>query len=185
MARNYLYNPDLVFLEKVENSDLKPLFDYLKGPRSQELTLQKEFRLHGQNYQAYIREIIHEFQLFGGNTFANLLRGIAELPPERRRKNNELGKIMDDLEEFTGKTFMADLLRRVLPTKARPDLHQFKQGIPYEKILHLVCKRARVKTDRTAPVAKREHALLKNIAVEAIKRMSVDDIRVLRWGFPS
>src|SRR5690349_14452995 len=80
MARNYRDDPDLAFLGNVENADLEPLVMYIIGshesPRfTEQLTLQDEYKQHGKNYQAYIKEIIHELQLYGGNSIANHIRG--------------------------------------------------------------------------------------------------------------
>lgn len=79
MARNYLYDEDLEFLASVDNKDLETLVDFIigqKGKRrfNEELTKQKEYKMYMNNYHKYYKEIIHELQLYGGNTFANLYR---------------------------------------------------------------------------------------------------------------
>jgi uncharacterized protein YaaW (UPF0174 family) len=80
VPRIYLPDPDLAFLARVENDELEPLVLYLIGSHEQprlteSLTLQQEYKRNGKNYQGYLDAIIHELQLFGGNTFANLARG--------------------------------------------------------------------------------------------------------------
>ena len=81
-TKQFLQDPDLDFLAKCSNEDLKVFADLLvygedDKPRMSE-ALSKD-RVYKENYpnnlQAAWKEIAHEFQLFGGNTFANLVRG--------------------------------------------------------------------------------------------------------------
>lgn len=81
-TKQFLQDPDLDFLAKCSNEDLKVFADLLvygedDKPRMSE-ALSKD-RVYKENYpnnlQAAWKEIAHEFQLFGGNTFANLIRG--------------------------------------------------------------------------------------------------------------
>lgn len=81
-TKKFLQDPDLEFLAKCSNEDLKVFADLLvygddDKPRISE-SLSKD-RVYKENYpnslQVAWKEIAHEFQLFGGNTIANFLRG--------------------------------------------------------------------------------------------------------------
>ena len=80
--KKYLDDPDLVFLSECSNEDLKTFADLLvydkdDKPRiSEELSKTRTYKEFYPNKMGEIcREIICEFQLFGGDTIANVLRG--------------------------------------------------------------------------------------------------------------
>ena len=75
------------FLEECSNEDLKVLADLLvydkdNNPRYSE-TLSR-IRLYKESYPNQLQkawaEIAHEFQLYGGDSFGQLLSGITEVP---------------------------------------------------------------------------------------------------------
>lgn len=69
---------DLSFLAKCRNEDLKVLADYLekKGGITAELSLSEAYRTHYPNNCKELAEAMaDELQRYGGNTFANLIRG--------------------------------------------------------------------------------------------------------------
>ncbi len=77
-----MYDPDLSFLSSASNDDLKVLVDYITldksgSPRlTESLTGTDEYK---RNYPYHLNRmtgsIINELQEFGGNTFANIIRG--------------------------------------------------------------------------------------------------------------
>lgn len=80
--KKYLDDPDLVFLSECSNEDLKTFADLLvydkdDKPRiSEELSKTRTYKEFYPNEMGKIcREIICEFQLFGGDTIANVFRG--------------------------------------------------------------------------------------------------------------
>jgi len=82
MAIRYRKDPHLEFLKTLENDELEVLVDILiKDPEdkqlriSEELTLEERYKKHSPNHKKYWDLIAGEYQLFGGNTFANILRG--------------------------------------------------------------------------------------------------------------
>jgi uncharacterized protein YaaW (UPF0174 family) len=73
---------DLIFLRNCDNSDLKVLVDYLTKKKSgktrwtEELTLTENYKkFHPDQLQLMSEDIGEELKLYGGNTFANILRG--------------------------------------------------------------------------------------------------------------
>lgn len=82
LTKKFLEDPDLEFLAKCSNEDLKVFADLLvygddDKPRISE-SLSKD-RVYKENYpnnlQSAWKEIAHEFQLFGGNAIVNFVRG--------------------------------------------------------------------------------------------------------------
>ena len=80
--KKFLKDKDLEFLEECSNEDLKVLADLLvydkdNNPRYSE-TLSRT-RLYKESYPNQLQkawaEIAHEFQLYGGDSFANFFRG--------------------------------------------------------------------------------------------------------------
>jgi|HubBroStandDraft_6_1064221.scaffolds.fasta_scaffold430612_2 hypothetical protein len=80
MPKNYLDDRDLAFLA-VENADLEPLVLYIttspRGSRrwTERLTHQEEYKKDPSNCRAYIKDIVDDLQLYGGNTIANMSHG--------------------------------------------------------------------------------------------------------------
>ena len=81
-GKKFLKDKDLEFLEECSNEDLKVLADLLvydkdNNPRYSE-TLSRT-RLYKESYPNQLQkawtEIAHEFQLYGGDSFANFFRG--------------------------------------------------------------------------------------------------------------
>ncbi len=80
--KKYLEDPDLDFISKCSNDDLKTLADLLvydtdNKPRiSEELSKTRDYReFYPKEMNKITTEIIHEFQLYGGDTVANAVRG--------------------------------------------------------------------------------------------------------------
>ena len=167
MPRNYLSDPDLLFLQQVTNKDLRELVSYLTRSRTEELTSQEEYHRHADNYHEYILEIIHELQLYGGNTFANTLRGMVEAD------FNPFERICTDL--ICGPIFLP--FGKTTADTATPELGRYKQGVPYEKVLHLACKRMNINVPRHISVETKETALLETIARRGIENMTIDGLR--------
>ena len=80
-GKKFLKDKDLEFLEECSNEDLKVLADLLvydkdNNPRYSE-TLSRT-RLYKESYPNQLQkawtEIAHEFQLYGGDSFANFFR---------------------------------------------------------------------------------------------------------------
>lgn len=75
-----IHDKELTFLAKRTNEQLDPLLDALldkdhKGRISSELELEEVFKANYPNHRAYVWNMIHELQKYGGNTIANLFRG--------------------------------------------------------------------------------------------------------------
>ena len=80
--KKYLEDPDLAFLPECSNEDLKTFADLLvydkdDKPRiSEELSKTRTYKeFYPKELNKICREIIHEFQLFGGDAVANAVRG--------------------------------------------------------------------------------------------------------------
>ena len=80
--KKYLEDPDLAFLPECSNEDLKTFADLLvydkdDKPRiTEELSKTRTYKeFYPKEMKQICKEIIHEFQLFGGDTVANALRG--------------------------------------------------------------------------------------------------------------
>ena len=80
--KKYLEDPDLVFLSECSNEDLKTFADLLvfdkndKQRATEELSKTRAYKeFYPKEMNKICREIIHEFQLFGGDTVANAIRG--------------------------------------------------------------------------------------------------------------
>ena len=73
---------NLSFLHQADSSDLKILVDYLTKDKDGETRLTEELT-YTENYKKYYPDQLHlmcediaeELQLYGGNTFMNILRG--------------------------------------------------------------------------------------------------------------
>ena len=100
--KKFLKDKDLEFLEECSNEDLKVLADLLvydkdNNPRYSE-TLSRT-RLYKESYPNQLQkawaEIAHEFQLYGGDSFANFFRGYG-VP---YREILMIQKLMDDVLE--------------------------------------------------------------------------------------
>jgi uncharacterized protein YaaW (UPF0174 family) len=89
------------------------------------LTHQEEYKKDPSNCRAYIKDIVDDLQLYGGNTIANMSHG---------------------------------------------------HGIPYRKILRLVCKRLKVKVNADAAVQLWSVHCFQKIADEAFEKMTVEDL---------
>jgi uncharacterized protein YaaW (UPF0174 family) len=82
LKNNRIMDNDLIFLRNAENSDLKVLVDYLTKRKDGETRLTEELTMT-ENYNKYYpdqlqlmaEDIAEELQLYGGNTFMNILRG--------------------------------------------------------------------------------------------------------------
>lgn len=78
---NYLSDKNLEFLSTISNEELSVLVNILIKDNdgnirdSEDLTLQPEYKAHGENYLMYWQKIAAELQYFGGNTIANGWRG--------------------------------------------------------------------------------------------------------------
>ena len=72
---------DLEFLQYCSNKDLDTLVHLLiydkdnKERISAQLNYCDKYKKHFPNHSYYWKEICHEFQCYGGNTFSNLIRG--------------------------------------------------------------------------------------------------------------
>lgn len=72
---------DLQFLTEMSDKELTPFIEILtqdkKGEKlwTEELTSLQVYKDNYPNHRMYIKEAIHEFQKFGGDTIANLFRG--------------------------------------------------------------------------------------------------------------
>lgn len=82
----YIYDPDLEFLSRVKSEDLNNLANILlfgseqdvkdKNYRfTEELSINKDFKDFYPDHSKYWSAIASEIQCFGGNSFANVIRG--------------------------------------------------------------------------------------------------------------
>ena len=79
---SYIYDEDLEFLAKCSNDELEGLFEILafdpKNGRKRlttSLLKTEEYQTYKTDYKKYWKTIASELQLYGGNTFANIVRG--------------------------------------------------------------------------------------------------------------
>lgn len=74
----YRFDEDLEFLRDMQSKDLDVLVETLTGKNksnaTENLSQQSGYKSHYPNHIRYVDEIMEELQLFGGNTFANLVR---------------------------------------------------------------------------------------------------------------
>lgn len=75
----------LEFLNTCTASELDPLIDAIlgkdrKGRISSELDISDDYKRYKPDHSRYTGEIVREIQKFGGNTFANMLRGGKGVP---------------------------------------------------------------------------------------------------------
>lgn len=89
MGITYRYDEHLEFLKYLSNEELDVLVEILiRDPKdkklrlTQELTNESRYKIYYPNHKAYWDLIAGEYQLFGGNTFANSLRGYGVLYEE-------------------------------------------------------------------------------------------------------
>lgn len=82
MAIRYREDEHLKFLQTLNNDELEVLLEILirdpedkKLRTTQELTAENRYQEHFPNHKKYWDLIAGEYQLFGGNTFANIMRG--------------------------------------------------------------------------------------------------------------
>jgi len=77
----YRPDPDLEFLQHVENYDLDILVKYLTTDKdgstrlTEELTIAERYKKYSPNHQKYWDLIAAELQCFGGNTLVTIFRG--------------------------------------------------------------------------------------------------------------
>jgi len=78
---NYRKDKHLEFLSKVDNDSLDILVGIITKDKdgilrySEDLTLQDEYKMHSPNHSKYWHLIAADYQYFGGNTIANMMRG--------------------------------------------------------------------------------------------------------------
>ena len=79
---NKTMDKDLIFLRNADNNDLKVLVDYLTKAKNgetrwtEELTITENYKMfYPDRLQLMADNIAEELQLYGGNTFMNILRG--------------------------------------------------------------------------------------------------------------
>ena len=82
LKNNKVMDKDLIFLRNADNSDLKVLVDYLTKTKdgenrfTEELTMTENYKkYYPDQLQLMAEDIAEELQLYGGNTFMNILRG--------------------------------------------------------------------------------------------------------------
>ncbi|HEV3189308.1 MAG TPA: DUF3944 domain-containing protein [Polyangiaceae bacterium] len=68
-------DPDLTFLASCSNEDLDPIVKYVVGADTNMLDINEHYKANVGNHLAYVGLIVKEIREFGGNTFANTLRG--------------------------------------------------------------------------------------------------------------
>lgn len=77
----YVYDEDLEFLGECSDEQLAKLAEIIikdddgKIRRTEEVTKSNEYKRYGKNYSKYWEILVADFQKFGGNSGANLLRG--------------------------------------------------------------------------------------------------------------
>lgn len=82
LKNNKVMDKDLIFLRNADGSDLKVLVDYLTKTKdgenrfTEELTMTENYKkYYPDQLQLMAEDIAEELQLYGGNTFMNILRG--------------------------------------------------------------------------------------------------------------
>jgi hypothetical protein len=82
LKNNRVMDKDLIFLRNADSSDLKVLVDYLTKTKdgenrfTEELTMTENYKkYYPDQLQLMAEDIAEELQLYGGNTFMNILRG--------------------------------------------------------------------------------------------------------------
>ncbi|MDK0573165.1 DUF3944 domain-containing protein [Clostridium perfringens] len=76
----YLYDKDLEFIRFCSNEDLDMLHDYILKDRhgnfrlGEMLTVKDLYKQNYPNHHLYWKDLLEEFQKYGGNTFANIFR---------------------------------------------------------------------------------------------------------------
>ena len=63
------------FLKTCTNEELEPLVKILTDSVNSDLSIHEKYKQYHPNHQKYIDEVIHDYETFGGNTFANMFRG--------------------------------------------------------------------------------------------------------------
>lgn len=63
------------FLENCTNEELAPLVKILTESSTSQLDTKDNYKEYYPNHIKYIDDIIHDYETFGGNTFANMWRG--------------------------------------------------------------------------------------------------------------
>ncbi|PGH20950.1 hypothetical protein RN96_07685 [Fusobacterium polymorphum] len=77
----YVFDKDLEFLGECSDEQLAKLAEIIikdddgKIRRTEEVTKSNEYKRYGKNYSKYWEILVGDFQKFGGNSGANLLRG--------------------------------------------------------------------------------------------------------------
>ena len=72
---SYREDPDLVFLAICSDEELNDLVECLTKSPTGSLKTSKEYKANFPHHSKYWKIIAEEMQLFGGNSFANLIRG--------------------------------------------------------------------------------------------------------------
>lgn len=78
---SYVFDKDLEFLGECSDEQLAKLAEIIikdddgKTRRTEEVTESNEYKRYGKNYSKYWEILVGDFQKFGGNSGANLLRG--------------------------------------------------------------------------------------------------------------
>ena len=77
----YVFDKDLEFLGECSDQQLAKLAEIIikdddgKTRKTEEVTKSNEYKRYGKNYSKYWEILVGDFQKFGGNSGANLLRG--------------------------------------------------------------------------------------------------------------
>lgn len=89
---NKIANGDLLaLLNACDDNDLDPLVSYMLRATTEFLTINEKYKKHAPKHSSYTDIIATEVRAFGGNTFANMVRG--EGPPYAEVVSDVCGRV--------------------------------------------------------------------------------------------
>ena len=105
-------------LRQSSNEDLEPLVDILKKPMTETLSAQERYKKYRPDHGKYVQDIVHCIRLKGGNTIANVFRGVEgpeyeEIVQDVANKLKVDYKGGDPIEEIERKVVIKILKKRI------------------------------------------------------------------------
>lgn len=159
----YRIDEDLEFLGQLSDKELAPLVDILTKDKdgdsrwTEELTSSNLYKQYAPQHSKYWKEIAAEIQLFGGNTVANIARGM--------RKESAVPSIVSGLIPGI----------RVLEAFSTAK----RQGVLYREVLIDVAEKLKVNFNKNSSIERIEQGLLLKLFEEMTEKMSSEQLQQL------
>lgn len=172
----YRDDADLEFLGQLSDEELAPLVDILTKDKdgdsllTEELTSSELYKQYAPQHSKYWKEIAAEIQLFGGNTLANIGRGIVG---ERATPLGATAAVLSSPASLIlGGVMTASKVAKSLSIEQR-------QGVLYREVLVDVAEKLNVNFNKNSSVEHIEQNVLMKVFEDITKQMTTAQLQRL------